>query len=909
LKQSLLIILTIFFLSFATYSNAQSVLDTNYTLLPTDSIKIENFAKGFMGQVNDINDATKKVQKSLLGKLLNVFKFSSNFKAAEKVRFFDMIGSLGIQDSIKLSENKIKLLILQLSKRENQHYDSLLKLIAGLKTDNVVKSAPTQEEIIAEEESANASVKDKDVDDLTTKILSIVAKKATETEEDKKRNEKLAEIRKVNARRDNVQFVIDSAKNIVHKFVVQSTNKVKVIGFYNYGQNINNDELNLSNYNNIIYNGVFVDKLSGHIKNLNGWDTAQLLNLLDKKNKGLQNHGLERLEKKKIKPILNIIFPNKTDLSNFVLNNAYQQNLINDLSYLLTLHESTEGICLQLNEVDNLYKKQVNEFIIRLSQEIKKVNSKYNIYLIIPPAGQSLSFDFTSITNYVDYFIMDFYSIPKNPNPLPLAPIKGKELNSIESTFSFYVNNKINPEKLILGLSYQGLYWAFINQTQQFKFIQPLTYAEIRGRYNWPITYNDEFGTAMMDSLDKKGVLKRRIFLEDEKTLSKKYDFVLQNGLGGVSIYTTSFDKGYGELNDMLVYKLADIETIPIEDSVIKIPKEPNIFEIINMRMYLYQYILNHPCMVCFDNISDYAVRAKIFNYITRLGWDKAAENANMSRFLLVTEHLNKFAFQVLIFFSLILVTLITFYIVFFINGKNVKLISTLCIIFLVLFLLSGVLTLFTSNKFAIFGVYNNKKSIEKVSRDNGPVPIGSHDPSVPDSDTTYTEVANGGANNNTQTTPATTGTNTTGSHNNNNNSGVQAETNAERMAANDANKGIKNRYLNSTARIFQNAYFRNKTKNKKQAEASNVQNGQTTQNKPAVQRDGEIMYSTPMNKTEFADYKNDNYCLEELEKNSSGCINIPFNTLFLVIFFALIIGAVIDIFFIRKLAVKNEIP
>ena len=69
------------------------------------------------------------------------------------------------------------------------------------------------------------------MDDLTSKILSIVTKKATETEEDTKRNEKLAEIRKVNARRDNVQFIIDSARNIVRKFVVRSFNKVKVIGF------------------------------------------------------------------------------------------------------------------------------------------------------------------------------------------------------------------------------------------------------------------------------------------------------------------------------------------------------------------------------------------------------------------------------------------------------------------------------------------------------------------------------------------------------------------------------------------------------------------------------------------------------------------------------------------------------
>jgi len=886
-------------MSIAQNSNAQSIADTIYTL-PVDTITIEDFSKLYLGKTSGINDATKKVQKSLLEKVVKIFKFSSNFKAAEKNRIIDIFGSLGIEDSIKLSETKIKLLILQLSKRENQHYDTLLKLISNLKNNSPGATAK-QDEIIEEEQvSDNAAVKDKDVDDLTSKILSIVTKKATETEEDKKKNEKLAEIRKINARRDNVQFIIDSARNIVRKFVVRTFNQVKVLGFYNISQNNNPNELNLSNYNSIIYNGVFVDPKTGHFKNLNGWDTAEILTLLD-----INNTGLEKYEKKKIKSILNIIFSKKSDFSNFVLNNSNQQNLFDDLNYLLPLHASTEGICLQLEEVDIFYKKQATDFIIKLSQELKKINKSYKLYVIIPQAGRNAFFEYNLINKYVDYYIMDFYSIPQNPKPAPLAPIKGKELSSIESTFSFYINNDIPSSKLILGLSYQGLKWNFDKKSQQFKYIQPLTYSEIRSRYNWPITYNNEFGTAYMDSLDAKGDLKRRIYFEDENTLSKKYDYVLQNDLAGVSIYATNFDKGYGELNDMLTYKLSITDTLYIEDSIINKKINPGFFEKLGMRIRLYYYVLNHPCMVCFDNIQDPEERAEIFNCVSGLNWDVEAEKKKQSRFLYVTNHLFWGATQICIFFIACSVILgIFYYRKINIEGGGGKKIYIWNLISWFFVIYSLVLVLFTSNSkwVKFFGVYNKNQDIITMSSNVGsPTSIGVHDSSSLNTSDTINSVesANGGVVNNT------TSQNNSQNSNTNNNTANQIETNAQRTAANDITKNIKDKYLNSSLRIVQNDYFKNKN-NKK---APNKSDDQIKDNKQIEQKESGVIYSSPMTKKEFVDYINDTYCIDELESNSSGCINIPFRTLIIVIVLAMIVGILFDIFAIRRIAQKNEIP
>jgi hypothetical protein len=210
---------------------------------------------------------------------------------------------------------------------------------------------------------------------------------------------------------------------------------------------------------------------------------------------------------------------------------------------------------------------------------------------------------------------------------------------------------------------------------------------------------------------------------------------------------------------------------------------------------------------------------------------------------------------------------------------------------------------LFTINKswFSYFGVYNKKQGVTTLASNVGaPVIIGSSDTTLANkTESPNVELANGGTVQNTQASPSTT-------QNSSNSTTNQIETNLERTAANDATKDIKNKYLNSTLRIAQNSYFRNK--NKKQNSQPETQQSNTV-NQKKTDQDPEVVSSSFMTKRELIDYKNDTYCIDELETNSSGCVNVPFNTLFAVIVIAMIIGIIFDIFAIRRLAEKTEIP
>jgi hypothetical protein len=214
----------------------------------------------------------------------------------------------------------------------------------------------------------------------------------------------------------------------------------------------------------------------------------------------------------------------------------------------------------------------------------------------------------------------------------------------------------------------------------------------------------------------------------------------------------------------------------------------------------------------------------------------------------------------------------------------------------------SLVLVLFTSNSkwFSFFGIYNKKDNVVTLnSSGNKPVYIGSHDSILMNSNDTSNsvELANGGKDNNTSQNSLQNA--------NASNTKNQIETNAERTAANDATKNIKNKYLNSTLRIAQNDFFKNKS-NKKTTNKSVEQNNENIQ---IDQKESGIIYSSPMTKKDLVDYINDTYCIDELETNTSGCINIPFRTLIIVIVLAMIIGILFDIFAIRRIAQKNEIP
>jgi spore germination protein YaaH len=681
------------------------IYSTSYAQVPKDVTKQSAAAtKAAADAQKALIEDAEKIKKSLAFKVADFFKFKSNVRKNQQKRILDIVESLGIQDSINVSGDNIKILIEALSKVENQHFDTLLSLINGLKVKpdgTIVVESPDKSL-----NSSNQPVTDSEIDELTNKMLPLVAKEVSQPVDSKDKREKIAELRKTAQQLGTIHT--DTINGVLTRYTLITNNKVKVLGFLNYNKQPE-DDYNYDNYDNIIYNGLFVDGKTGNFKNLNGWDNSPTLSSLSQSG---------------ISPIVNVIFSNKEDFSSILLNKNNQNLFFQNTLYVMNLH-NTNGVCLQIDQPDPLLKNEITEFIQAFSEKIKAADKDYQIYLIIPNAKINAPFDLAKFDEFIDFYILNFYNPSETIIPGPIASIRGKDLSSIESTLSYYTNMNVLPSKFILGLGYQGSRWAYSAAARNFKFSQQLTYSEIRRTYLWPVIYDDENGTATMDSVNIKGALVRRIYLEDENTLGKKYDFVLENGLGGVALYSLGFDEGFGELNDMLMYKLSRVDTLHLKDSIIsgKDLSKIGFFKKLGIKYKLYQYILNFPCEICFENIEDPALRSEIEICIRQLGYDTLALQQQTTTFKIANDSL-KTVITIFLFLTLF-ISLLLGYLLYLriknkgdeVSGKNQKILPLFTLIFSFFTVILFLLWLFTSDVIPWFGMSSQNDADTKDTK------------------------------------------------------------------------------------------------------------------------------------------------------------------------------------------------
>jgi len=186
---------------------------------------------------------------------------------------------------------------------------------------------------------------------------------------------------------------------------------------------------------------------------------------------------------------------------------------------------------------------------------------------------------------------------------------------------------------MIIGIPYFGARWLVSKTTGAGRFIQYLNYSDIRAKTGWTSATDPATGAAYMDSAAGRGFRDSvyRIWFDDENTLGAKYDFIVSSQLGGIAISTLGYDTGYGELWDELSYKLLQLDSVPVSYTITPVIPEAGWLGKITDRMYLYWYILQHPCELCFDNIQDSTTSQKVWLYLNELRLDSVINEKNKS--------------------------------------------------------------------------------------------------------------------------------------------------------------------------------------------------------------------------------------------------------------------------------------
>ena len=291
---------------------------------------------------------------------------------------------------------------------------------------------------------------------------------------------------------------------------------------------------------------------TGNYKSIHQWKTTALIDSAKANN---------------CKVFLSVSNFGNTNNSTFLSNLKAQETLTNNLIELLALRKAN-GINIDFEGVAKKDKRKFTQFVIQLSEKLKKVNPNYMVSLCLYAIDWNNIFDIKSLNPHIDFYTLmgyDYYgSFSKTAGPV--SPLKNSKTfgKGLESSTQHYLNKGIKPKDLIIGLPYYGAEWdTYSNnipsKVKSFKSHPP--YKNIKRIYidslQNKVLFNTETASSYITIKNTNNTYKE-IWFENEKSLSIKYDWIKANQLGGVGIWALGYDDGYSELWTLLSEKFSE---------------------------------------------------------------------------------------------------------------------------------------------------------------------------------------------------------------------------------------------------------------------------------------------------------------------------------------------------------------
>jgi len=244
-----------------------------------------------------------------------------------------------------------------------------------------------------------------------------------------------------------------------------------------------------------------------------------------------------------------------------------QEGLIEDVIKRMVAIEA-DGIDLDFELVPVNYEKQLTAFILRVKQQLIKVGEQYELSVVLPKVNGSKNgknlYNVKLLQKSVDFFTLTAYDFTNGSYASgPISPLYDddptpRSFKSIEDIVYNYLEDSLDRKKLLLGLPYYGGKWSrFSNEADESDSLafQHPTYSAIikANRRNGPPGYDEqavaayyiEEGPAGVPGFDRR---KDITWFDDFRTMGIKYDWVLEQGLGGIGIWALGYDGTQPEL-------------------------------------------------------------------------------------------------------------------------------------------------------------------------------------------------------------------------------------------------------------------------------------------------------------------------------------------------------------------------
>ncbi|MTB52957.1 glycosyl hydrolase family 18 protein [Lewinella sp. W8] len=270
----------------------------------------------------------------------------------------------------------------------------------------------------------------------------------------------------------------------------------------------------------------------------------------------------------------------------FLRDTLRQNRLIDDVVSRLVRLEA-DGIDLDFELIPPNYDKQLADFIRRLSARLAKGAGQFELSVVLPKVnrGPGLNnnqntYNIDTLQKYVDFFTLTAYDFTTGDYaPGAIAPLFNPDrvrlpYGSIEDVVYNYLEAGMPREKLLVGLPYYGGKWTRLYNRSDGKdttLFEHLTFREVsrmqqqRGApkrdYDAWASYYRESVIPPLPGYDEATEI---TWFDDRQTLSRKYDWVLEQELGGVGIWALGYDAP-----DTTLWGLLDEKFVPVNDTLV----------------------------------------------------------------------------------------------------------------------------------------------------------------------------------------------------------------------------------------------------------------------------------------------------------------------------------------------------
>ncbi|WP_304888599.1 glycosyl hydrolase family 18 protein [Rhodonellum sp.] len=514
--------------------------------------------------VGDSIEKSTKTREGFLNQLVQPFRLRENKKERilKLIRQIANYGDLRV-DSTTVNNITKELLDLttnyELTKKENQDIQENIKgILSDLKS-----KAPRQV-----------------IDSIQNQIGLVLQSLADESKKEsiEQRNEILKKLKEIK----NIEFKCGIGSSFPQVYQINDstfvtyqkclTAKTRVFGWYNSWVKDAYENFNYNYLTDIIYHGY---ALGPNGENQKPEDLETLR----------KGSFFKRAAGGNVAFSLSVYSKSNPEIQTFLRSQSAQNLLINRIKELQK-SIPIKGINIFFTDLSPGEKDQFSAFIANLKSSFMKESETFLVTITLPAIGESKdrkranTYDFDQLNKYVDFFMVQTNELtvshslfPRAPSPL-FSP-EGQSTGSISSTLDFYTNGKVIPSKLVLTLTYLGISWRVpdffgdspaIGKGKYHKFMDIQKDFRKSGDFFEGSVYGfDPEQLSPYYNYFDDGQM-RKIWFEDGNSLYQKYNYALEQSLGGVAIWDLGCDDGYFDLWDALGAALIDVDSVKISE-------------------------------------------------------------------------------------------------------------------------------------------------------------------------------------------------------------------------------------------------------------------------------------------------------------------------------------------------------